>query len=120
MYFICDVYDSSEYGMVKDYKELKELLINEVIDDLKNNRQDYDIVVGCTGILESLAKGKDSVKYVLDNLEGYGWKIIDLLEIQRDLEDIKNYFKGKLEYYGKIDEVINIINKGVNENGRKD
>ena len=29
MYFICDVYDSSEYGMVKDYKELKELLINE-------------------------------------------------------------------------------------------
>ena len=114
MYFICDIYDSSERGMIKDYKELKELLINEVIDDLKNNRQDYDIVVSCTNILEIIAKGKDSVKYVLDNLEGYGWKIIDLLELQRDLEDLKNYFAPNREPIAvSFNTVIDKINKGV-------
>ncbi len=121
MYFICDIYDSSERGRIMSNKELKELLIDEVIDDLKNNKQDYDIVVGCTGILESLAKGKDSEKYILDNLEGYGWKVIDLLQIQRDLEDLKHYFAPHKEPITiSFNTVINTINKGVNENGRKD
>lgn len=113
MYFICDIYCSSKEGMIKNSKELRELLIEEVIDDLKNNRQDNDVVVGCTGILETIAKGKDSVKYVLDNLEGYGWKIIDLLGIQRDLEDLKNYFAPNKEAIAiSFDTVINKINKG--------
>ena len=115
MYFICDIYCSSKEGMIKNYKELRELLIEEVIDNLKNNRQDNDVVVSCTGILETIAKGKDSVKYVLDNLEGYGWKIINLLDLQRDLEDIKSYFLGKGEYVGAICETIDKINKEVNK-----
>ena len=113
MYFICDMYDSSEYGKIKNYKELKELLINEIIDDLKNNRDDYDIVVSCTDSLRNIASGRDNVENVLEELESYGWKTIDLLELQRDLEDIKGYFQNNLKNYRKIDEVINIINKEV-------
>lgn len=114
MYFIYNVYDGSEHGMIKDYKELKELYINEIKNDLLDNYTEREIVVCDTNTLVEYAKGKEpTLEDIKENLESYGWKIIDLLQIQRDLEDIKNYFKGKLEYYGKIDEVINIINKGV-------
>lgn len=112
MYFMCDIYDNSIYGKIKSYKELKEQLISEVNQDLENNIQDLDIVSSCTSILTNIALGKDSLKYILDNLEGYGWKIIDLCQIQRDLEDLKQYFSKDDEMNKQFESIINLINNG--------
>lgn len=115
MYFVCDVYDSSDKGKIMDYKDLRNLYIDELYHDTIDNYSEKEIVVFNVKEFVNLARSDTlpNIDDLKDYLESYGWKIIDLLQIQRDLEDIKNYFKGKLEYYGKIDEVINIINKGV-------
>lgn len=110
MYFICDIYDSSEYGKIKSFKELKDLLISEVIDDLKNNRDDYDIVVDCTDILKCLANGNYSEKYIIDNLQGFGWEIINLTQLKNNLYSLKEYFKGT-NNTSSFDNVINMIER---------
>ena len=49
-----------------------------------------------------------------EELRNYSYKVIDLLELQRDLEDIRSYFLNKKEYVGNVCETIDKINKEVN------
>lgn len=114
MYFVSDIYDKGRYGKIMKEKDLIKQLIIDVNDDLENNIQDKDIVLSCTEILSNIASGNYKLDYIIDNLESYGWKVIDLLQIQRDLEDLKDYFAPNdntpMAIY--FNSVIDKINKG--------
>lgn len=124
MYFIFDVYDDIKNGKIMDYKGLRNLYIDELYQDTIDNCSEREIVVYNTKEFVNLAQSDTSpnVNDLKDYLASFGWKIIDLLEIQRDLEDLKNYFAPKDNEFLSIEfrDVINRINKGANENGRKD
>ena len=112
-YLVVDVY--GDYKEEMNYKDLKQLLIEELARDTKDNYREWEIVSINVEMFSKLAlEDFTSTYYLIEQLEGYGYKIIDLLDTQRDLEDIKEYFKGKGS--AVFDNVIDMINKGVNDN----
>jgi len=121
MYFIFNVYGDIKNGKIMDYKGLRNLYIDELYQDTIDNCSEREIVVYNAKEFVNLAQSDTSpnVNDLKDYLASFGWKIIDLLEIQRDLEDLKNYFAPNKEPITiSFDTIINTINKGVNENER--
>lgn len=112
MYFVCDVCDDSKYGKIMSNKKMYELYVDEVIEDAKSNDNDYDIRSSCVEQLGSLAKNNlVNDNYVIQGLEGYGWYVIDLLQLQRSLEDLKKLIGHEIVF----DEVIRLINEKAKE-----
>lgn len=110
-YLIVDL--NSNYKELMDYKGLKNLLIDTVQNDLLMNCSEYDISKDCSDILSKLAKEDFTcVSYITGHLLSYCYKTIDLLELQRDLEDCKNYFTNESTIPTVFDVVLDIINKG--------
>lgn len=92
MYLVCDVFDDIKYGKLYNFKQLYELLVDEICEDLKGNSQDYDIVKVCTEQLEKLAKNNlVTEKYIIDNLQGYGWDVFNINSIEEDIKIIQNF-----------------------------
>lgn len=118
-YLIVDMV--SDYKKFMDYKDIKDLLIEELVRDLKTNIGEITLeqaMLNNVYVLERLAREKETpLSYLEKQLEEYSFKVIDLLQLQRDLEDVKDYFltdnKG---YVGDICETIELINKEVNKN----
>lgn len=113
-YLIVDL--QGDYIELASLNDIKRLLISEVRDDTFNNYDERDVVEGNVKILCSLASDDMNLKQMEEELEVYGYKIIDLLDLQRDLEDIKCYFLDKEKYVGAVCETIDMINKEVNKN----
>lgn len=117
-YLIVDMV--SDYKKFMDYKDIKDLLIEELVRDLKTNIGEITLeqaMLNNVYVLERLAREKETpLSYLEKQLEEYSFKVIDLLQLQRDLEDVKDYFltdnKG---YVGDICETIELINKEVNK-----
>lgn len=101
----------TDYKALNNEKELKELLVELVGNDTRENINEENIVRNNIKTFEELAKENVSMNYIEKQLEGFSYKIIDLLELQRDLEDAKDYFTKKESF----NEIIEVINKGVNE-----
>lgn len=114
-YLIVDL--MSENVALEDYKGVKDLLIEQISNDLKTNLNEPTLktsMLNNINVLERLAREKDTpISYIKSQLKEYSWKIIDLIDLQRDLEDVKIYFN---KYIRDFDFVIDKINKGVNEN----
>lgn len=114
-YFIVDL--NSDYKERMDYKEMKNLLIETIQEDLLMNNGEYDIIKDCSDELIKMAKEDFTcVKWITDLLESYSYKVIDLLELQRDLEDLKIHYGEKGICMKPFEDIINLVNKGVNYN----
>lgn len=108
----------SDYRDVMSYKELKEMTANHIVEDTLNNLGDESIVRTNTLLLEEMIKKEPTIKYIEEELLNYSYKIVDLFDLHRDLEDLKGYFlEGHKEYVGNISETIDQINRMVNNNG---
>ncbi len=108
-YLVVDIY--GDYKEIMNYKGLKQLLVEELARDTKDNYKEWDIVSINVDMFSKLANEDfTSINYLTEQLEGFGFKVIDLLELQRDLEDIKIYFGNKGT--AVFDNVIEMIRKG--------
>lgn len=117
-YLVVDIY--GDYKELMNYKGLKQLLLEELVRDTKDNYQEYDIVSINADIFKKLALEElTSTDYLIEQLEGYGYKVINLLDTQRDLEDIKELYLRNNKYIRDFDNVLEIINNGINK-GVKD
>lgn len=106
-YFIVDL--QSDYKSFADIKNIRNLLIEVLFDDALSCKDDVDIVIQNLRIMRELAEHENiSISFLEGHLESYGYKIIDLMQLERDLEDIKQLV-GKENLF---DEIINIISKG--------
>lgn len=110
-YLIVDC--QSDWTKLASWNDIKSFLANEVKEDTLYNYNEKDIVVANTKILCSLVNNTMCLNEIKQELECYNYKIIDLLDLQRDLEDIKGYFLDKNEYVGAVCETIDKINKEV-------
>lgn len=115
MYLVVDL--NSDWKGKASYKDLKELLITLLQDDLLCNHKEYDIVKKCSSDLVKMALEEKSFKWIEEQLSSYSYKIINLLDLQRDLEDVKVYFLDNDCNIENICETIDEINEVVNKNG---
>lgn len=113
MYLVVDM--NSDYKERMDYRGIKKLLIETIQEDLLMNNGEYDIVKDCSDELVKMAKEEwVAEKWIIDLLESYSYKVIDLLQFQRDIEDCRQYFE-KGNPCSAFELVGNIINKEVNK-----
>lgn len=112
MYLVVDL--CSDIKEVRNRKQLKELWASEIYVDALDNIEDKNIVSSCLSDLRDLAKDKMTDKQIFGGLESFGWKVINLLDLQRDLEDVKGYMENKC-FIGGFNEVIDLINKECNK-----
>ena len=105
----------SDWKQIMNEKEIRELLINEVKEDIIDNTDEREIVIENTKFLSEFAKGNMKLKDVEEKLGEYSFKIIDLLKIQMDIEDCKHYFASNIDshLYYEFNGVLEAINKGV-------
>lgn len=115
MYLVVDM--NSDYKEKMDYKGIKKLLIETIQEDLLMNYGEYEIVKDCTNELVKIAKEEwIAEKWIIDLLESYSYKVIDLLQFQRDLEDLREYYAPNKDTIAiNFNTILDIVNKGVNE-----
>ena len=113
MYLVVDL--MGDYKSIMDYKDIRDLLIEEVVSDLKENIKDRDLEkenINNIGLLERLAREKDTpLSYIEKELECYSFKIINLQDLHRDLYDLKEYVDEK----NYMDKTLETIEKIMNE-----
>ena len=75
--------------------EVKDILVDEIIEDTKNNYDDRDIVIQNAKMLGDLAKTKTpNEKYLKEQLEEFGWYVRDILDLQAALSDYQTFKHG--------------------------
>ena len=92
-YLLCDDNDAN-YNKLVDYKDLRELLIDEVERDTFNCYDDRDIVMNNFKIMRELTKNEYNYQFIKKELECFGWYVMDLTQLQRDLSNFQAYKHG--------------------------
>lgn len=103
----------SDYRDIMSYKELKDMVVNHIVEDTLENLGDKSIVRTNTLLLEEITKKEPTMSFIEEELCNYSYKIINLNDLAKNLEDTKLYFLNKGNYVGDICETIDIINKEV-------
>lgn len=96
MYLVSD--DYGNFKEIMNYKQLKELLIDELIRDTRENIdfENKDVMELNIKQLGELAKDNIvSLDYIKDNLKSYGWSVLNILDVQKGLNDIREYVARK-------------------------
>lgn len=108
-YMLIDL--NSDYKEICDYDKLKDLLIQEIKRDTLDSHEEYGIVENNINVLiKMINESHTTISYIKDILLSYSYKVVDLYDLQRDLEDMKQYFE-KNYYTSAFDEVIAKINE---------
>lgn len=108
----------TDYKTLNNEKELKELLVELVGNDTRTNSNVEEIVLNNVKIFEELAKENVSMNYIQEKLEEFCYKIIDLEQLIRDLEDTKEYFNNNNKLVEKTENeyifnrVLEVLYKG--------
>ena len=91
MYFIVDL--ENDYRSFMGYDDLKQLLIEKVMQDIENNLDNKEIILNNSKIMRRLAEEKyTTLSFIEDALESFmSYKIIDLQQLQRDLIDLREF-----------------------------
>lgn len=105
----------SDFNDLMSYENLKYMVIDKIIEDTLENIKDEGIVKCNVLKLEKLAQSKPTIRFIEEELESYSYKIIDLLDLQRDLEDFKQYWGNKGNYKGNFDMILKTINEEVKQ-----
>ena len=112
----------SDYRDIMSYKELKDMVVNNIVEDTLENIGDKSIVRTNTLLLEEITKKEPTMSFIEEELYNNSYKIINLNDLVKDLEDAKDVFSSvKLEQLptscNMFDIIIEKINKGVENNG---
>lgn len=118
-YLVVDL--MSDYKALMDYKDIRDLLIEQLVNDLRENMTEIELKdtnIKTLGVLERLAREKDtSLGFIEKQLEDYSFKIIDLQQLHRDLYDLHDFLAIDTELDKTLDIICKIMNEGVDKNG---
>lgn len=94
-YLVCDDNDSDNNKLMS-YEEMLVLLCNEVEVDTINCYENDNLegVKHNVSLLKSLAQEHFQTDKVIKELEPYGWYVMDLTQLQRDLSNYQAYKHG--------------------------
>ena len=114
-YILCD--DYSEFKELSNDNDLKELLIEEIESDTFVNFEE-NVVKSNFKVLKKLALGDYNIKYIIEQLEGFGWYVLDLCDLQENLSTYQAYKHGtgipaSCMPKDCIEETLNMINEEI-------
>lgn len=113
MFLISD--DYGDFKRIMSYKEARELLINEIVEETQQNCGEYDIVESNTKQLGKIAKDNAlNEKYLVENLQSFGWYVVNVLDIQRHLNNLREYLfsiNGDDKIVKELDDILNYMDK---------
>lgn len=111
MYLVVD--DYGDFKQIMTYKQMYEMLIDEIITDSKENYNDYEIISSNLDQLAALSKNNlVNEKYIIDNLKSYGWHVINITDIKIGLNEIREYAARQTTPNLKVfDEIIKYIDE---------
>lgn len=110
MYLISDDYGNDKE--ILNYKELKGVLVDELIKDIRENIDDKDIINDNVAKLETLAKNDSpDEEYIKKALIDYGYKTLNIDDILVGIEDIREYYARENSNLKAFDEVMDIIER---------
>jgi len=95
IYLVCDDNDYASNRLM-NYEELLELLLNELNDDTINCYEN-DNIEGFKyniNLFKSFAKEHYQTREVIKQLGTFGWYVMDLTQLQRDLSNYQAYKHG--------------------------
>ena len=112
MYLVSD--DYGDFKKIMNKRELEEMLIDELVEDTKQNYTEYEIVSFNVKQLGEIAK-KDYIsdKYLIDNLQSYGWHVDDLGELERNINNLREYYARNNNDLSAFDKLLELIGKGI-------
>lgn len=112
MFLVSD--DYGDFKKILNKKELEEMLIEELVEDTKENNEEYEIVSLNVKQLGEIAKmSYISVDYLIDNLQSYGWYVQDLGELERNVNNLREYYARKHTDLSAFDKLLELIGNGV-------
>ena len=89
------VFDNySEYTDIKSYKELKELLFEEIERDTIENAEDKDIIKNNFKTIRRLMLFDNDLNFIEDELLSFGYSILDLRILEENLTKLQAFFSG--------------------------
>ena len=111
MFLVSDNY--SDYKNISNYKDLKKLLISELKRDTFENCE-QNIVENNFKVMEKLAlEDYSDIEYIKEQLSSFGWYVQDFRDMQRDINNLREYLAYKSKDTKAIDEVLDLLDKGV-------
>lgn len=115
MFLVSD--DYGDFKKIMTFKELKEMLIEEIEEDTKLNYTEYEIVECNVRQLGKIAKNDNIMtqNYVIDNLKSYGWHVQSLFDLQVALNDLREYYARKHNNLKVFDDILDLLDKGVDK-----
>ena len=113
MYLVSD--DYGDFKEIMNYKQLYEMLVDEILRDTLENLdfESKDVMNLNIKQLGKLAKDTSIVdeKYIIDNLKSYGWSVMNIFDIQKSLNDIREYVARKSTDIKVFDDVLKYIDE---------
>ena len=109
MYLVSD--DYGDFKEVMNYKQLKELLASEITFDTIENHVDYDIVANNVGILYDIIKDNYKYNYLIENLNSYGYHIVNIFDIQQGINNLREYVARKNSNLKVFDDILKYIDE---------
>ena len=93
MYLLID--NSSDYIKKVDFKDLKELLIDSIVDDSQNYIEDQELQKRNFSLLKKVTFAHENdIKFIKEQLNSFNWDFIKL-------EDLKQYLRYIKALYNK-------------------
>lgn len=110
MYLVSD--DYGDFKEIINFKELKEMLIDEIVEDTRNNYQEYEILDMNVKQLGKIAKDNDmSIDYIIENLNSYGWHVLNIFDIQDEVNSLREYVARKSADTKVFDDILKYIDE---------
>lgn len=108
MYLILDNY--GDYKEIMTYKQMYEMLIDEIIRDSKENYNEYEIISQNLEQLRKLALNNlVNETYIIENLQSYGFYIININDLKTNLNELREYTARKSPNLEVFDNMIKFI-----------
>lgn len=112
MYLVSDNY--GDYKDLMNFDNLRNLLVEELERDIKENIDEKDIVKNCVAELVSIATEKRTdLNYIKDLLSSYGWYIQDMVKLQRDINNLREFIARKSSDIKVFDEVLKYMDEEI-------
>ena len=110
MYLISDDYGNDEE--IVNYKKLREILIEELVRDTRENIDDSGIINDNITELEKLAKSDSfDEEYIIKSLITYGYRVQNIGKILTSINKIREYYARTNSDLKAFDEVMDILER---------
>jgi hypothetical protein len=109
MYLVSD--DYGDFKKLMNYKELKGLLVDEIVEHAIENHKEYDFIKYDLEVLSDIAKDKITYNRVIEELKSYGWNVLNVCDIQRGINDLREYVARKDSNLKAFDDVLRYIDE---------